>query len=74
MCTLPLYNAIAIEPPIIAAAILSRKVLSTNITISKTKLPMALFGRNFGIRVGALEFSKMFASKLKPGNIKARFK
>ena len=57
MCTLPRNTVCAMAPPIIAAAMLSRKLDSTNTSTSSTKPPFQSSGRKCGRAAGTWLFS-----------------
>ena len=58
MCTLRLKSTLAIVPPIIAAAMLSRKPDITNTPASSTKPPFQSSGSRCGSASGTRLFSK----------------
>jgi hypothetical protein len=60
-------------PPIIAAAMLSRKLDSTKTRISITKPPFQSSGRKRGRIAGTLLSSKCFDSNAKPSSKPNRF-
>ena len=66
MCTLPRNTSRAMAPPISAAAMLSRKLDSTNTITSSTKAPFQSSGRKAGMTSGSLLFSKWRESSAKP--------
>ena len=68
MCTLPRKTAFAIVPPMIAAAMLSRKLDSTNTIQSSTKPPFQSSGRMRGSSSGTWLSSKCFESSAKPSS------
>ena len=72
MCTLPLKTVCAIAPPIIAAAMLSRKLDSTNTSTSSTKQPFQSSGSQRGNTAGISVSSKCLASSAKPSNSSSR--
>jgi hypothetical protein len=60
-------------PPISAAAMLSRKLDSTNTTTSRAKPPFQSSGRKAGISSGIWLFSKCRDSSAKPISSRNRF-
>ena len=58
MCTLPRNTVAATAPPIIAAAMLSRKLDSTKTSTSSTKPPFQSSGRYLGRMAGTRLSSK----------------
>ena len=73
MCRWPLNSTAAIVPPIIAAAMLSRKVDSTNTSSSITKPPFQSSGRKRGSSAGNWLSSKCLDSNAKPSSSPNRF-
>ena len=59
-------------PPIIAAAMLSRKLDSTKIMTSRTNAPFQSSGRNRGSSAGMRLSSKCFESSAKPSSSPSR--
>ncbi len=73
MWTLPLKTCRAIVPPISAAAMLSRKLESTNTMASSASPPVQPSGRNAGISSGMRLFSKCRERIAKPISSRNRF-
>ena len=72
MCTRRLNSTAAMLPPIIAAAMLSRKDEITNTPISMTKPPFQSSGKTCGSTSGTRLFSKWSANKAKPTSSPSR--
>ena len=68
MCTRPWYSTAAMLPPIIAAAMLSRKLDSTKTSTSMTKPPFQSSGRKRGRIAGTRLSSKWRDSSAKPSS------
>ena len=73
MWTLPLNTCRAIVPPISAAAMLSRKLDSTNTIASSARPPFQPSGRKAGISSGMRLFSKCRDRIAKPISSRNRF-